>query len=92
MTTLQPQHFGTIYRTFRLAGFVARLWLLTPWWGRRDLLLVRSHLAVLSAVLGSVVLGLVIAPGTRSSVVVQAGSAARSGRSRPRRSRTMRRS
>ena len=64
MTTLQPQHFGTIFRTFRLAGFVACLWLLTPWWGRRDLLLVRSHLAMLSAVLGSVVLGLVIAPGT----------------------------
>jgi hypothetical protein len=61
---LQPQHFGTILRTFRFAGFVAGLWLLTPWWGRRDLLLVRCHLAVLSALLGSVVLGLVIAPGT----------------------------
>ena len=23
LTTLQPQHFGTVYRTFRLAGFVA---------------------------------------------------------------------
>jgi hypothetical protein len=64
LPTLQPQHFGTILRTFRLAGFVVGLWLLTPWWGRRDLLLVRCHLAVLSALLGSVVLGLVIAPGT----------------------------
>ena len=34
---MQPQHFGTVYRTFRLAEFVAALWLLSPWWGRRDL-------------------------------------------------------
>ena len=47
VTTLQPQHLGTVYRTFRLAEFVAALWLLTPWWGRRDLLLVRCHLASL---------------------------------------------
>jgi hypothetical protein len=63
LTTLQPQHFGTIYRTFRLAEFVACLWLLTPWWGRRDMLLVRCHLAALFAVLGSVILGLMVAPG-----------------------------
>jgi hypothetical protein len=63
LTSFQPQHFGTVLRTFRLAEFVFGLWLLTPWWGRRDLLLVRCHLAVLSALLGSVVLGLVIAPG-----------------------------
>ena len=55
--------FGTIYRITRLTGFVATLWLLTPWWGRRDLLLVRCHLAVMSVVLGSVLLGLLIAPG-----------------------------
>lgn len=61
---LQPQHFGTILRTFRLAGFVVGLWLLTPWWGRRDLLLVRCHLTVLYALLVSVVLGFLIAPGT----------------------------
>ena len=35
--------FGTMFRAVRLAGFVATLWLLTPWWGRRDLLLVRCH-------------------------------------------------
>jgi O-antigen ligase len=62
LTTLQPQHFGTIYRTFRLAGFVVTLWLLTPWWGRRDLLLVRCHLMTLSIVLGSVILGLMVSP------------------------------
>ncbi len=63
LTTLQPQHFGTIYRTFRLAGFVVALWLLTPWWGRRDLLLLRCHLMSLSIVLGSVLIGLLVSPG-----------------------------
>jgi hypothetical protein len=63
ITSLQPQHFGTVYRTFRLTGFVATLWLLTPWWGRRDLLLVRCHLTVLLTLLGSVLLGLIVAPG-----------------------------
>ena len=55
--------FGTIFRTSRLAGFVAVLWLLTPWWGRRDLLLVRCHLITMALVLCSVILGLMVAPG-----------------------------
>jgi hypothetical protein len=63
LTTLQPQHFGTVYRTFRLAEFAAALWLLTPWWGRHDLLLVRCHLASLGTILSSVLLGLLVAPG-----------------------------
>jgi hypothetical protein len=63
LTTLHPQYFGTIYRTFRFAEFVVTLWLLTPWWGRRDLLLIRCHLKALLVVLGSVILGLVVAPG-----------------------------
>jgi hypothetical protein len=63
VTTLQPQHFGTVYRFFRLVEFVAVLWLLTPWWGRRDLLLVRAYLASLSVALGTVILGLLIIPG-----------------------------
>lgn len=63
LTALQPQHFGTVYRTFRFAGFVTALWLLTPWWGRRDVLLLRCHLAALGAALGSVLLGLLVAPG-----------------------------
>ena len=62
ITTLQPQHVGTVYRTFRFAEFIAALWLITPWWGRRDLLLVRYHLTALSVILGSVVLGLFVAP------------------------------
>jgi hypothetical protein len=63
ITTLQPQHFGTIYRCFRLIEFVAVLWLLTPWWGRRDLMLVRYHITSLAVVLGTVVLGALVAPG-----------------------------
>jgi hypothetical protein len=57
-------HFiSTLYRTCRLATFVATLWLLSPWWGRRDLLLVKCHLKVLFIVLGSVLLGLIVSPG-----------------------------
>lgn len=57
-------HFlGTVYRTGRLGCFLATLWLLSPWWGRRDLLLVRCHLTGLFVALGSVLLGFVVAPG-----------------------------
>lgn len=60
---LQSEHLlGTSYRTFRLAAFVVTLWLLSPWWGRRDLLLVRCHLGFISAMLGSVLIGLLISP------------------------------
>ena len=63
MTSLQPQYFGTVYRTFRLLEFIVTLWLLTPWWGRRDLLLIRCHLTAMLVILGSVLLGLVVSPG-----------------------------
>jgi hypothetical protein len=63
IAALQPQHFSTVLRTLRLGGFVVTLWLLTPWWGRRDLLLLRCHLRALGVVLASVVLGLIVAPG-----------------------------
>jgi O-antigen ligase len=63
LTSLQPQHFGEIFRTLRFAGFVVTLWLLTPWWGRRDLLLLRCHFTALAIVLGSVLLGLLLSPG-----------------------------
>src|SRR5579862_394069 len=62
ITILQPEHLGAMFRVFRLAEFVAALWLLTPWWGRRDLLLVRCHLTGLSVVLASVLLGLMVSP------------------------------
>jgi hypothetical protein len=62
MSAGQNDHFGTFYRTFRMAAFVVTLWLLSPWWGRRDLLLVRAHLRAAFIVLGSVLLGLMIKP------------------------------
>jgi hypothetical protein len=54
---------GTLYRTARLAGFVCTLWLLTPWWGRRNMLLLKALIVPLAIVLGSVALGLIVAPG-----------------------------
>lgn len=62
-TTLEQVHVGSVYRIFRFTEFVATLWLLTPWWGRRDLLLVRYHLVWLWVLLGSVVLGILVHPG-----------------------------
>jgi O-Antigen ligase len=64
IASLQSHYYvSTVYRSFRLAGYVATLWLLTPWWGRRDLLLVRCHLTTLWVLLSSVILGLLVAPG-----------------------------
>lgn len=53
---------GAVVRSFRLIGFLTVLWLLTPWWGRRDLLLARCHLRALLGVSATVVAGLLIAP------------------------------
>ena len=68
ITAMQPQFFGTIFRTSRFALYVATLWLLTPWWGRRDLLLVRCHVKALAVVLCTVVLGLFLFPGRAMGV------------------------
>lgn len=54
---------GALLRSARFLCFVAVLWLLTPWWGRRDLLVARCHLRALIVVSGSVLLGLLVAPG-----------------------------
>ncbi len=53
---------GAVLRSFRLCAFLAVLWLLTPWWGRPDLLLLKAHLRALFLVLATVVAGLLIAP------------------------------
>ena len=63
LTSIHVSEISNAYRSFRFAEFVAALWLLSPWWGRRDLLLVRCHLVSASVVLGSVVLGILVAPG-----------------------------
>ena len=54
---------GALLRSARLFAFLSTLWLLTPWWGRRDLLLARCHLRALVLVLLSVVAGFAVAPG-----------------------------
>jgi hypothetical protein len=58
---------GSSYRALRLIAFTMVLWLLTPWWGRSDLALLRSHLTCLRIVLATVLLGAVIAPGAAFS-------------------------
>jgi len=63
MMSVRLVGLGTEFRSFRLIAFLFVLWLLTPWWGRRDLLLLRSQMWCLVLVLGSVVLGLLISPG-----------------------------
>ncbi|RYP85556.1 O-antigen ligase domain-containing protein [Nocardioides guangzhouensis] len=54
---------GSTYRSLRLAGFVLVLWLTTRWWGRSDMLLLRCHRRVLGVIVGSVVVGALVAPG-----------------------------
>ena len=55
-------HPGSAFRGVRLMGFVAVLWLLTPWFARRDLLLLRSHLRCVVAVIGLSLAGFVLGP------------------------------
>jgi hypothetical protein len=64
ITAIDPQFLGTVYRTVRLAEFVFALWLMSPWLGRDDLLLVRYHLRAYGVVIASVLIGIPIAPGT----------------------------
>jgi hypothetical protein len=54
---------GSTFRACRLLGFTMVLWLLTPWLGRSDFALMRSHLTCLRVVLGTVLVGAVVAPG-----------------------------
>jgi hypothetical protein len=54
---------GATYRAIRLMLFVLVLWMLTPWWGRPDLSLLRAHLSVLKVIIASVWVGAVLAPG-----------------------------
>ena len=55
-------HPGSAYRGVRLLGFVATLWLLTPWFARRDLLLLRCHLRCVVAVVGVSLAGILLGP------------------------------
>lgn len=65
MVTLRGQVslIGSDYRWVRLVLMVAVLWLLTPWWGRDDLLLLRLHRRFLFGVLLLVLAGILVSPG-----------------------------
>ncbi len=54
---------GSVYRGVRLVVFVAVLWLLTPWWGSRTMVLLRVHRIGLWLTLAMVILGAALAPG-----------------------------
>lgn len=58
---------GSNYRGLRNLGFLAVLWLLTPWFLRRDMLLLRVYRFWLWVVVGQVLLGAVVAPGVAFS-------------------------
>ena len=63
ISATQVAKFGTTLRTFRLAEYVFALWLLTPWFGRADMLLAKYQLRALWCALISVLVGMVVAPG-----------------------------
>jgi len=54
---------GSTFRATRFLVFVAVLWLLSPWFGRRDMTLLRCYRVCLLAVLGLVIAGAAISPG-----------------------------
>jgi PST family polysaccharide transporter len=62
MMSVRLVSLGTAYRGFRLLLFVVVLWLLTPWWRDRGLVLLRSQLFILSTILASLVIGAAVAP------------------------------
>lgn len=64
MSSIRLVSVGTDYRAVRLLGFVAVLWLLSPWWGRKDLVILRSHIKFLIGIIASVLLGIVVSPGS----------------------------
>jgi len=68
MVSIHSEFFmGSTYRALRFLLSVTVLWLLTPWWGRRDMLLLRCHRHILWTVLGTVFLGAAVAPGAAFS-------------------------
>ena len=55
--------FGSVFRAVRFLVFILVLWVLTPWWGRRDMVLLRCHRRALWVVLCLVLVGAAISPG-----------------------------
>ena len=63
ISATQVAKLGTTLRTFRLAEYLFALWLLTPWFGRADMLLAKYQLRALWCALVSVLVGMMVAPG-----------------------------
>ena len=61
-------------RWFRFAAFMAVLWLMTPWWGRRDHMILQFHRRALIIVMISVVIGIAISPNNAFQYVSGAGA------------------
>jgi hypothetical protein len=57
-------YFGlsSTIRWARFAGFVGALWLTTPWWGRRDFMILQFQRRAIMVVIGTVILGLAVSP------------------------------
>ena len=53
---------GSTIRWLRFAGFVGALWLTTPWWGRRDFMILHFQRRALMVIIGAVLLGMVVSP------------------------------
>ena len=53
---------GSMVRWLRFALFVGALWLTTPWWGRRDFMILQFQRRALMVVIGTVIVGLAVSP------------------------------
>jgi hypothetical protein len=53
---------GTLFRTFRFILFVATLWMLSPYWGRQRMIIVRYHVKILFCIICATAVGLAISP------------------------------
>jgi hypothetical protein len=68
MVSIHNEFFlGSTFRACRLTGFVTVLWLLTPWFGRSDFTLLRSHIWCLRIIVGSILVGVILSPGAAFS-------------------------
>lgn len=53
---------GSTIRWLRFAVFVGALWLTTPWWGRRDFMILHFQRRALMVIIGTVLIGMAISP------------------------------
>lgn len=68
MTSLHNEFLvGSAYRAIRFLVVLTVMWLLTPSWGRSDTPLLSAHVKCLTFIVGTVVIGLLLAPGAALS-------------------------